>query len=373
MLTKKCSLVIMSFLLLIGSNVYAVDSDFILDEGNQSYLTSFANINARNYLNQYISRYTKNMNNLFDRWADSFALTGTNMPPLGKPNLNSTAGISIGGGFYNKDNYDIGLRTVDEGIGSILDCTFSYTFSSDKISRKFAEGLWKNTDITVMFNNLSIIGFEDVRMHLSNIGAVVRKQVVQEKPLIRRLVTLQGVSLSLGTFYSRFAGREDDIGHHFCQYSTNPEDQEIVVVDQKSGGTVTITSPSTPEDDYKGLVHYPYLDFVSFSFHSEIKGYMNLFHFVDLFSGVGIAFIPYNKMYSDISSDVTVRISDNQGLDEKYNGKITTIGTGKGDLFMAKFINGIVFNFGPVTIPIQVSSNLKEKNNSVATGIFISL
>jgi len=366
---KRIAVVFLIIVLQRGIDLQAVQADFIVNSGI-SYRNSFTDQRAVDYMNEYLSLYTENVNALFDISGDSYSLSGINMAPLGKPHVESMVGITIGGSFYESEKEEVTVKSVDPGLGDIVNGSLAITFSMDKISEKFGKGFWEKTDLTVTYNNLNINAWEYCRMHLSHIGAALRKQIINEKSIAGNVIAFQGASLSLGTCYSTLTGKEDDVGHYLYHYSENTEDREIVTVDPNTGGTVTVLSPSTPEDDEKGLVHYPYIDFVSFSVNSEAKGYVTLFKFLDVFSGIGIAILPHNKGYSTIDSDVKVRITDDNGLDESYTGKFTTTGEGKGKSFMVRSIFGLVINAGPVKIPFQVSK-ISGGINAVVAGLLI--
>ena len=145
------------------------------------------------------------------------------------------------------------------------------------------------------------------------------------------------------------------MGHSFHTYSTDPGDRDVVVADPNTGGRVTVTSPSTLQHDDMGLIYYPYIDFTTVSAKSEIVGYANLFRFLDLFSGARLALIPYSSYYADISMDVKVNVSDDDGLDETHLGQLKAVGLERGDTVAAQVLFGLQMNFGPLKVPWQVA------------------
>jgi hypothetical protein len=194
---------------------------------------------------------------------------------------------------------------------------------------------------------------------------------MSEIPLLRNLIKLSGVSLSTGLYYSAFSGREDIIGNGYYSDIGNLTQPEVVVVDRNTKGTVTVGAPSSSY--YKSYVYYPYVEFQHLSIHSDIKAYINVLYFLDIFLGTGVVITPYSKFYSDISSNINIRISDNQGLDNNYDGRYTIIGTVNGSHLQQMFILGFQLNFGPVKIPIQISNSIPTKNRVSTLGLYIYL
>lgn len=359
------------FVLFFVSNSSALEFDFVLNETSQSYRSSFTDPTEKTYMDLYMARSAQNIETLFDAWPNTFAMIGNNLPPLGKPHLESGFGLCLGSGDCPAvDRHDVGLRLFDAGLGCIADLSLFATLSTDRILRSPSRGFWRDTDITVKFNNFVLIGFEDVRVHFSNIGLMGRKQMVSGIPLLGKWIKLSGVSLSLGLQYSTLTGREDDIGNGFYNDIGTSEPPEVVIVDENIHGTIAVGAPASPALD--SFVHYPYVEFSNLSICADIKGYMNLLHFLDVFLGTGLVIAPYNRFFADVSSDVNVRISDDQGLDSNYDGRLTVIGTGDGRHLMPTLLVGFQLNLGPVKIPIQLSGNLPTENRSVNAGLYLS-
>ena len=329
--------------------------DFIVDQSRQSYRDAFASSTAVTYMDAYMSQFGTNMAVLFEAGGKGFSYAGLDLPALGHPHVDSAWGVNAAIGFYEKDDEALGLKVVDDGSAAGIDLSFFRTLSSERVSDKLGRGFWENSDMTFMLNNSDIRGWGDVRMHFSNLGFLLRKQVVRERSCLRGLVKLQGATVSSGAYYSRMTGREDEMGHSFHQYSTNPEDRDIVVADPSTGGTVAISSPSTILEEDMGLIYYPYIEFTTLSLRSEATAYFSLFRLVDLFSGVRLALVPYSSYYADIAMDVKARISDDSGLDETHLGQLTAIGMERGDPLVGHLFFGLQLNLGPLKIPWQVS------------------
>lgn len=351
--------------------IYAQKFDFILHNGNQSYRSSIPDQTERTYLDQYMSLYEKNLVSLYRGWANTFTLVGANLPSLGKPPSKIYAGVCLGAGFQqNVDWNDTGYRTQDAEGEGMFDISLFATLPFSTFLSNDNPGLFSNTDITVKLNSM-IITITDARMHFSNIGAVMRKQIVQEVPLIGKLVRFSGICCSFGVLYSTASAREDFVCNGFgTDIPGVSEPPEKTVVDETTNGTVIIGAPLDP--DTPSYVYYPYIEFQHFSFQSGMKAYVNCFYFFDVFAGANVAFAPINTIYSDVYSDVNVRILDDQGLDSHYDGRMTIQGSTRADHFILMGVFGMQFNFGPVKVPIEMSASPATQTVSINTGIFVS-
>ena len=365
-----------------GGDSSALEFDFVLHSTNKSYLTSLTNQTEKDYLREYLSVYGRNQTTHYSHWANTFAVAGANLPVFGKPHMESCGGLSLGyGEQLDVDWNEVGLRTLDyEGQG-MFDMSLFYTFSLDRgpadatsvggVPRSRLRRFLSDTDLTLKYNNL-MIAVTDVRMNFSNIGAVLRKQIVAGRPVVSRYVSLSGVSLSLGALYSGFAGREDDIYTSFeNEVPEHGEPSEVLVVDTGSAGTVSVNAPLDP--DIRSFVYYPYIEFRNLLLHSGATGYVNLFSALDLFLGANVAVAPISTIYGDVHADVNVKITDNSGLETSHDGRLTTIGATDGDWFLPMFVFGGQLNLGPVKIPLQVSTCSRAKARAVNAGLHVSL
>ena len=165
------TLLVCCFIVLIIPNyVFAVDVDFIVDQGRESYRDAFTSPAAVSYMNKYMSQFKTNMVILFKAGANGFSFAGLNFPALGKPHITSAWGVNAGLGLYAKDKTAVGLKIVDDGSSAGIDMSFFGTVSSEKVAKKLSKGFWENTDMTFMLNNSDIKGWSDVRLHFSNLG-----------------------------------------------------------------------------------------------------------------------------------------------------------------------------------------------------------
>ena len=365
-------------LVFLGGNTSALEYDFVLHSTNKSYLRSFTSQAEKDYLGEYLAVYGRNQTTHYRHWANTFTVAGANLPVLGKPHVESSGGLALGyGEQLNVDWGDVGLRTLDEEGQGMFDMNVFYTFSLDSdpddgapqegSPRSRLRRLLQGADLALKYNNATI-AVTDVRMNFSNIGAVLRKQVVAGRPIVSRYVTLSGVSLSLGAQYSGFAGREDNIHTSFENDIPDwGEPSEVVVVDPGSAGTVTVNAPQDPE--IRSFVYYPYIEFRNLVFHSGAKGYVNVLSVLDLFMGANVAVAAVNSIYGDVHADVNVRISDSSGLESSHDGRLTTIGTAVGDRFLPMFVFGAQLNLGPVRIPFQISTCSKAHARAISIGL----
>ena len=348
----------------------AQDVDFVLNESSMSYHHALANEIEIDYIQTYLSRSSDNIATLFHEWADSFAIIGMNFPPLGQPHVPGAAGVCMGLGEYSVADWnDAGMRIFDAGAGGLVDISLFCVLSMDAFFER-PPGLLEKTDISLSFNHVHLTGFEDVRLNFYNLGIVLRKQILSEIGLIGKLAGISGVAVTMGVQYAGVSGREDDIGNGFYSDAGNLEPPEVVFVEESTGGTVTVSAPiSVAVPSY---VHYPYLESHYFAIHAGVKGYLNIAGFLDIFSGFSAAWIPYNCFYADVSSDVNLKLTDNQGVNTRYDGRITIQHTASGSHLMPMIQLGAQFNVGPVKIPFQITQTLTHDNKSTTAGLYLT-
>ncbi|MFQ6618322.1 MAG: hypothetical protein ACE5QV_06505, partial [Fidelibacterota bacterium] len=127
---------------------------------------------------------------------------------------------------------------------------------------------------------------------------------------------------------------------------------------------------------WSGEVHYPYFEHQSFSIDLEGKFYFNFFYLLDFFLGSGFSFLPYNRVYVDISSDVNIKAVDrNDNEIESHDGGLILKGTAKGRWFIPRIMVGMQLNLGAVQLPIQLAWTLSEEVKKVlciSSGITLS-
>ena len=100
---------------------------------------------------------------------------------------------------------------------------------------------------------------------------------------------------------------------------------------------------------------------------------MNLARALDLFMGGGLALHPHNTFYADVSSDVNVRLTDDEGLDADHDGSVTIIGSASDDRLMRTFVMGLQLNLGPVKIPFHLTHSVSTDNRVASTGLYVTL
>ena len=355
-----------AILLTLGSASFAQGIDFEL-AAHQSYRTALADAAERAYVEKFLEMYADSLALLLPGWADSYTLLGGNMPASGKPHQDGVVGICSGMAEYNaSDMQQLSLRLLDGGVGTIADMNLFATVSAERISPRLARGVLRDADITFLLNVARMSGFEDVRMSWCNVGAAARKPIASERPLLGRWLKWSGASASQGVTYSRLPGRED-IGNGFYSDIDGPKESLELVVDPDVGGKVTVAEPAWGQTS-NAIVHYPFVEFNALAVQTAVRGYVNLLGALDVYSGFGLSLLPYSNIFLETASDVSLRLTDNAGLDSQYDGSVTAETADGGSRMLRTLQMGLMVSVGPVRLGAQVSQSLGTDNNS-ATGM----
>ena len=378
--------------LLFVSSASAVEYDFILNENSRSYRTSFLPT-EKAYMDEYMAQLAENFENFTQIWPNRQAIVNSNSPPLGKPHVEAYAiglgvGIGLPTGFYPQQKPSdiadpdqttfkgplnkVGLRMLDHGAGAGQTLNLFATVSPSKIWPSLERGFWRETDLTLTyFHLLPPIFADDVVLHLSHIGLMGRKQIVSGRSLVGERVKFSGASLSAGIMYATFSGQEGIPNAFDNNTDKDLAIEDVVLVDESNNGTVTVGSPAAIDIESWVDYHFAYMN--NLSVYANVKGYMNLFHFLDVFAGTGLTVNPVNQMYLDLSSETNVRVSNDGGLDSNYDGKLTVKGTSSGRVFIPAFIFGLQLNFGPVKLALQVADSKSAESVASNLALFVSL
>ena len=378
--------------LLFVSGAFAVEYDFILNESSRSYRASFSPT-ERAYMDGYMAQLASNFEDFTQIWPNRSAIVHSNSPPLGKPHVDAYAlglgvGIGLPTGTYPQQkpsevsNPDqtvfmghlnkVGLRILDHGAGAGQTLSLFATVSPAKIWPSLERGFWRETDLTLTyFHLLPPIFAEDVVLHLSHTGLMGRKQILSGRSVVGELVEFSGASLSAGMVYATFSGQEGIPNAFNDDTDRDLAIADVVLVDERSNGTVTVGSPAA--DDIESMVDYDFVYMNNLTMYANIKGHMSLFHFLDIFAGTGLMVNPVNHMYLDLSSETSVRLSDDGGLDSSYDGKLTAKGTSSGRAFIPTFIFGLQLNLGPVKLAFQAADGSSAGSRASNLALYVSL
>ena len=98
---------------------------------------------------------------------------------------------------------------------------------------------------------------------------------------------------------------------------------------------------------------------------------MNLLRFLDAYMGFGLVVSPVNTLYADVSSDVSVSITDAEGLESQHDGRLTILGSASGARLMRTFMFGLQLNVGRVRIPLQATNSLNTGNRAAVAGMAV--
>ena len=147
--------------------------------------------------------------------------------------------------------------------------------------------------------------------------------------------------------------------------------EDVVLVDEGGKGTVTVGAPA--DDDIESEVDYDFVYMNNLSMYANLKGHASLSRFLDIFAGTGLMVNPVNHMYLDLSSETSVRLSNDSGLDSSYDGKFTVKGTSSGKALIPTFIFGLQLNLGPVKLALQAADGSSAESRASNLALYVSL
>jgi len=299
----------------------------------------------------YIVEYGTISGDLFSSMADCFAITNTTQPVFGEGYRNLAVGVTGGVGVVTPPEASAGSATFgDVGIGATA-APF-VTISLDPLYSIFGLGIFEDSDLTIKLLPLTIkpkISGNTWTMKFFNMGVILRKRIISPMTLIPVLLSFEGVSVSLGTFYSN----------------------------NKINGSASISKTERFDYSEGSLTGYvegtiSSLDLEvktkSFSFDTEVKGYVNLLYILDLFAGFGATLNLTNtfEVNATIPASVKVTITSPTPGTSTDSGAIVISGDDSGKTFIPRLVSGFQINLGPVKIPVQYTYVLGTKNKSYA-------
>ncbi len=303
--------------------------------------------------NDYISKYTSGVDQVFGGLADAFTVSNIGHPVFGEAHRSFVIGVSTGISVaLPPDAGSAGAETLNFGIGASAApfVTFSLGFLSD-----FGLGFFEDTDLTFKIfkytlNDISVFK----KMEFFNLGMIFRKKLVGKTRLIPLLLSFEGISLSLGT-----------------HYTNNKLDIEVGVDQQESvdlgdGFKATLTADKA----------FFTLETESFSLDAEMKFYLNILAILDVYAGIGASYQFISKVTSDSSIPATLRITNTHtggGLDDSDTASLLITGEGEGQKFLPRVMGGIQINLGPIKLPVQASYVFNEDVNVYTINFGLSI
>jgi len=377
---------------LLASGASAVEYDFILNESSRSYRASFSPA-ERAYMDEYLAQLASNFADFTQDWPNRSAIVHGSSPPLGKPHVEAYAlglGVGLGlptGTYPHQKPSDVsdpdqtvfkgplnkvGLRILDHGAGAGQTLSLFATLSPAKVWPSLGRGFWRDTDLTfTYFHLLPPIFADDVVLHMSHTGLMGRKQVLSGQSLLGQLVEFTGASVSAGMVYATFSGQEAIPNAFNNDTDRDLAIEDVVLVDEGGKGTVTVGAPA--DDDIESEVDYDFVYMNNLSMYANLKGHASLSRFLDIFAGTGLMVNPVNHMYLDLSSETSVRLSNDSGLDSSYDGKFTVKGTSSGKALIPTFIFGLQLNLGPVKLALQAADGSSAESRASNLALYVSL
>ncbi|HOJ49803.1 MAG TPA: hypothetical protein PKW55_03225 [Spirochaetota bacterium] len=311
--------------------------------------------NAKTIFDSYIEEYGVNSLNLFGSMADCFAITNTTQPVFGEGYRNLAIGVTGGIGVTVPPSTGAG----SEGLGNAgLGVTAApfITISLDPLYSILGIGIFEDSDITFKLLPLNI-KIDEWKLNFFNMGIILRKRIISPSTLVPVVLSFEGVSVSLGVFYSnnKINGNVDIGKTEKFEYNQPPLTGYV-----------------------EGTIQSLNMEFKSksFSFDSEIKGYVNLLYILDIFAGFGITYNLSNnvEVTATLPANANVVVTAPIGSSTTDSGTIIINGEDSGRSFIPRLVSGIQLNLGPVKIPVQGALILGGENKTYAVtfGVTIS-
>ena len=147
-----------------------------------------------------------------------------------------------------------------------------------------------------------------------------------------------------------------------------------------AGGEILVSRVGSEElrADYEepesALAHYPYIEAHMLAFDAGATAYATPFRGLDLFAGLGAAFLPINMVYLDIATEVNIKVANDMD-EESHDGELSLSGTVHGNTFLPRYLVGVQFNIWRMRWPVQLVQTLQGKGEmmrSLSTGISVS-
>lgn len=127
------------------------------------------------------------------------------------------------------------------------------------------------------------------------------------------------------------------------------------------------------EESESALAHYPYIEAQMLALDVGATAYATPFRGLDLFVGLGAAFLPLNIVHLDIATEVNIKVTN--GADEaSHDGELSLNGTVHGSRFLPRYLLGVQVSIWRVRWPVQLTQTLQGKGQMVtalSTGISV--
>lgn len=333
---KKKIFIILAFLTLSANFSFA---------GLKFNFTGTGNTSADTAISNYLTQFTSTFDPILQSSAESFTLTNVTQPVFGEPYRNFVVGASLGIAAAPKISFDKSkpggeildsLNTSVPLFGDVNPASLGgaiapfITISLDPLAGIFGLNFFKDTDFTFKVFSLNIgKDSNDVKVKFFNIGFILRKRILGKSKLIPFIFSFEGISGSLGVFYSK----------NKLSFNTGINHSETV-------DTVTFSA-----NQFTGS-----LETKSLTLDTEWKAYFNFLEFMDIFGGGGVSLNLENKV--DVNTQITGTISS--GGFNSTNGA-SIYGETNGRTFVPRILVGLQANFWVLKFAGQYSLAFAEE------------
>jgi hypothetical protein len=363
----KKNLVFLSTLLvmLIGINAGAsIKFGFNITSGTEIYGGSTNFTQLTDGINDIIGEYAKYADPFFYAEANTFTFSNVTQPVIGDPHRNFAIGGTFGISTSDKlvkaafggEVSNLGIGDLGIGMTGAVFGTMSLNWLGSII------GIFENTDVTVKIFpfKLPTINFAEgsVDINLFNLGVQLRKQIVEDITLIPVLLSFSGVSVSLGLFTS-----------------TNTVNMTYGLNEVKSFGVNVLGIPGT--GTFSANTITAKFETSSFSLDGEIKPYLNILGFLDVFGGLGLTINLLNSTEISGNIDGTMSIDLGGSNFASSNGLLSITGSTDAEneiVLMPRFSAGFQLNIFVLKIAAQYSQTFALDHNvsNLAFAVMVS-
>ena len=361
------------------TQAHALETNFIVYDGHQSYATGFTEGWSQDLMDQYMVLYSDNMERFIGLWPNSFTVSSVSIPIYSKPGDGMVVGTSAC--YADPDDAakaGTGMRTLDSSPGNWVNTMLSTSLPVGQISHRYREGAFENTDATAKLSILSFAILDNIRINTLTLGVGLRKQV-WGTPLTEKRWLRYGAAVSGGLQYSRFLARERDIYVGTSgEVPDEPGRLESVTV---PGGEVLVSRATSDavtadyERDDSALAHYRYIEAHALALEAGVSAYATLLNRLDLFMGLGGVLLPVNMVYLDLATEVNVKVT-NGSDEESHDGELTLDGTVHGSRLLPKLVVGAQLSVWKMRLPIQYSQTLqgeRERIKALSAGLTVAI
>lgn len=335
-------------------------------------------VDVRQLVMDYTAQYTQVIDPAFSAMSDSYAISNSNQPIFGKPNHWLAVGFNTGVGFSSMKfdenkagGKELNSANIDAPVfGNINPLTLGVvvapyaSISLGWMSALLGIEFFEKTDITLKylsFNSKDITG-DDYNAKMSNFGLTFRKQFFEDTTLIPLLLSFSGLSWNIG-------------------FNTSSVDGHVNVPVSSDNDVNMGAYNATYDKIVKFSTNDAIIDYhvKTFSLDTELKGYVNILYFLDLYFGAGVTWNLQNKVDIDgtITGSLAPGLKDTTTGAKYYDttvpGGLRIDGEGQGQKLIPRIMMGSQINIAFIKIGAQYSvaytKDANIKNITFGAGI----